>query len=530
MYTAFFGLAQEPFSIAPDPRFLFMSEAHREALAHLLYGLGGEGGFVLLTGEIGAGKTTVCRCFLEQVPPGCEVAYVVNPKLTVVELLQTVCEEFGIPVPERSPGTATVKDLLDPLNRHVLARHAEGGHCVLVIDEAQSLSAEVLEQLRLLTNLETAEKKLLQIVLIGQPELRQMLARPELEQLAQRVVARFHLGALDEAGTAQYVRHRLAVAGLQGPLPFEPAALRRLHRLAGGVPRRINLVAGRAMLGAYALGVQRIGPRVVDRAAREVFGEIPAVRRLPAWAWVPAAAGGVIVVGAALWSTRPAPGPGTAAAKPATAASTTAAMAASSATTAASPPTLATGPAAAAMPDEGEAWRALALRWGVTLADGVDACAAAAAQGLQCLRTRGGLDLIRRLGHPVIVELQDDAGRRGHALVTGFAEGAVVLQTADGPRTMAPGALARVWRGEFATLWRPPPGWRADAPLAAVEPWLRPRLAAAAAAGVDQPLREQVLAFQTDRGLTPDGRLGPLTLIALAQAAGDAGPRLEAWR
>ena len=525
MYTAFFGLAHEPFSIAPDPRFLFMSEAHREALAHLLYGLGGEGGFVLLTGEIGAGKTTVCRCFLEQVPAGCEVAYVVNPKLTVVELLQTVCEEFGIPVPERSPGTATVKDLLDPLNRHVLARHAEGRHCVLVIDEAQSLSAEVLEQLRLLTNLETAEKKLLQIVLIGQPELRQMLARPELEQLAQRVVARFHLGALDEAGTAQYVRHRLAVAGLQGALPFEPAALRRLHRLAGGVPRRINLLAGRAMLGAYALGLQRIGPRVVDRAAREVFGEAPPVRRLPAWAWVSVAAGGVIVVGAALWSTRPAPGPGTAAAPPATAASMTAPRAAAS-----SPPTLAAGPAAAALPDEAEAWRALALRWGVTLADGVDACAAAGVQGLQCLRTRGGLDLIRRLGHPVIVELQDDAGRRGHALVTGFTEGAVVLQTADGPRTVAPAALARVWRGEFATLWRPPPGWRTDAPLAAVEAWLRPRLAAARATGADLPLREQVLAFQTDRGLTPDGRLGPLTLIALAQAAGDAGPRLETWR
>ena len=302
MYTGFFGLAREPFSIAPDPRFLFMSEAHREALAHLLYGLGGEGGFVLLTGEIGAGKTTVCRCFLEQVPAGCDVAYVVNPKLTVVELLQTICEEFGVQGPERPPGATTVKDLLDPLNRHVLARHAEGRHCVLVIDEAQSLAPEVLEQLRLLTNLETAEKKLLQIVLIGQPELREMLARPELEQLAQRVVARFHLGALDEPGTVQYVQHRLAVAGLQGPIPFEPAALRRLHRLAGGVPRRINLLAGRAMLGAYAQGLQRIGLRVVERAAREVFGEAPMPRRVPPWAWWAggAMAAGVLVAGVLL--------------------------------------------------------------------------------------------------------------------------------------------------------------------------------------------------------------------------------------
>ena len=193
MYAAFFGLKREPFSIAPDPHFLFMSEAHREALAHLLYGLGGGGGFVLLTGEIGAGKTTVCRCFLDQVPAHNDVAYVFNPKLSVTELLQTVCEEFRIAVP---PGAATIKDYVDALNRFLLASHAAGRHSVLIIDEAQSLSAEVLEQLRLLTNLETAERKLLQIVLIGQPELRGMLARPDLEQLAQRVIARYAMQRL----------------------------------------------------------------------------------------------------------------------------------------------------------------------------------------------------------------------------------------------------------------------------------------------------------------------------------------------
>ena len=270
MYASFFGLKQSPFSIAPDPRYLYMSERHREALAHLLYGVQGGGGFVLLSGEIGAGKTTVCRCFLEQVPVGCQVAYIFNPQLTVIELLQTVCDEFGIVV---APGTGpvTVKTFVDALNAHLLAAHAQGRHCVLIIDEAQHLSAEVLEQLRLLTNLETSERKLLQIMLIGQPELRSLLAGPGLEQLAQRVIARYHLGPLSAAETAAYVAHRLAVAGLSGAMPFDPAALRRIHSLTGGVPRRINLLCDRALLGAFAEGQARVGQRIVDRAASEVF-------------------------------------------------------------------------------------------------------------------------------------------------------------------------------------------------------------------------------------------------------------------
>ena len=218
MYAKFFGLRHEPFSIAPDPRYLYMSERHREALAHLLYGLNGGGGFVLLSGEIGAGKTTVCRCFLEKIPKRCNVAYIFNPKLTVEELLKTICDEFRIPVHHDGPGVATIKDYLDPLNEFLLKTHAVGQNNVLIIDEAQNLSADVLEQLRLLTNLETSERKLLQIILIGQPELRDMLARPELEQLAQRVIARFHLEALSEEETGRYIRHRLMVAGMKKAL------------------------------------------------------------------------------------------------------------------------------------------------------------------------------------------------------------------------------------------------------------------------------------------------------------------------
>src|SRR4051812_49336524 len=272
MYMRFFGLKQEPFSLAPDPRYLYMSKRHREALAHLLYGVGGGGGFVLLTGEIGAGKTTVCRCFLEQIPRRCNVAYIFNPKLTVTELLKSVCDEFGIPFEHQGPGTPTVKDYIDPLNEFLLKTHAVGQNNVLIIDEAQNLSADVLEQLRLLTNLETNERKLLQIILIGQPELRTMLAKPELEQLAQRVIARFHLDALSAPETDRYIRHRMEVAGLERPLPFEARAIRQIHQRSAGVPRRINLLCDRALLGAFASSRATVDRSTVQQAAREVFG------------------------------------------------------------------------------------------------------------------------------------------------------------------------------------------------------------------------------------------------------------------
>jgi general secretion pathway protein A len=270
MYTQFFGLAQEPFSIAPNPQYLFMSERHREALAHLLFGLR-DGGFVLLTGGIGTGKTTVCRCFLGQVPPRCNVAYIFNPKLTVVELLRSVCDEFHVPYSQHLKGAVSAKDYIDPLNEFLLRTHAVGQNNVLIIDEAQNLTPSVLEQLRLLTNLETNERKLLQIILIGQPELRDMLARPELEQLAQRVTARFHLGPLTESETALYIGHRLAVAGMVSEMPFGRDAVRRVFNITRGVPRRINLLCGRAMLGAFATGKQKIDRKMVDKAAAEVF-------------------------------------------------------------------------------------------------------------------------------------------------------------------------------------------------------------------------------------------------------------------
>ena len=268
MYPRYFGLKEPSFAITPDPQYLYLSRQHREALAHLLYGAGQGGGFVLLTGEVGTGKTTVCRAFLEQVPDDVDVALVLNPAMTAVELMRAICHEFGVDVQEQEP---SVKILVDRLNTYLLDAHGRGRHPVLIIDEAQNLRPKVLEQIRLLTNLETTKQKLLQIFLIGQPELRKLLSSVDLRQLNQRVTARFHLQPLGPAETAAYVEHRIAIAGVDRPL-FTRAALRRVYRCSGGVPRLINLICDRALLGTAASRQLQVTPTIVKRAAREVRG------------------------------------------------------------------------------------------------------------------------------------------------------------------------------------------------------------------------------------------------------------------
>jgi general secretion pathway protein A len=269
VYPKYFGLKEPSFSIAPDPHYLFLSEQHKEALAHLLYGAGESGGFVLLTGEVGTGKTTVCRAFLEQLPEGVEVALILNPAVTANELLLNLCDEFRIEVPE---GERSVKNLVDRLNRYLLDAHAKGRRPVLIIDEAQNLRPKVLEQVRLLTNLETSKHKLLQIFLIGQPELRRMLERDALRQINQRITARFHLRPFTLQETGDYIRHRVAVAGVDRPL-FTAAAIREIYKSSGGVPRLVNILCDRALLGACVTRGSQVTPAIVKTAAREVHGE-----------------------------------------------------------------------------------------------------------------------------------------------------------------------------------------------------------------------------------------------------------------
>ena len=573
MYVQFFGLQQAPFSIAPDPRYLFMSERHREALAHLLYGVAGGGGFVLLSGEIGAGKTTICRCFLEQVPAGCQVAYIFNPRLTAHELLQSVCEEFAIAVPAPvAGGEASAKACIAALNAHLLAAHAQGRHSVLIIDEAQNLAPEVLEQLRLLTNLETHERKLLQIMLIGQPELRSMLAGPGLEQLAQRVIARYHLGPLSAGETAAYLAHRLAVAGRHGASPFDAAALRRIQQISGGLPRRINLLADRALLGAFAEGRAQVGRRIVDQAAREVFDAAPAgsVRAAWAtaaglvllaglfwaawWAW-PIAAPAALTVGSASSAgsagsaasapaivTRlplpPASGPdgaAAAAAAPAAAAPASSAAPADGGTdTAAALQTLAGWPHEAAT-----GWRELAGLWGVPapLPGAADPCRALRAQALRCLRNSSiTLAQLRQMDRPGLLALQLGDGPPRWVRLQALGADSAQLAHAGQTVSLPLADFSRLWRGDFATLWRPPPAYvdtlQAGASGPAVDALAQ---ALASALRLPPPAPGQVLAgalaarlasFQVAHSLRPDGMAGPTTFMQLNRSTGVTEPRL----
>ena len=299
MYTSFFGLNEKPFSITPDPRYLFMSARHGEALAHLVYGVTESGGFVQLTGEVGTGKTTLARTLLlNRMPDNADVAVVLNPQITAHEFLLTICEELSIDVPEQKD---SIKALTDALNHHLLSAHADGRRTILVVDEAQNLAPAVLEQVRLLTNLETSKRKLLQIILIGQPELRELLSRNDLRQLAQRITGRYHLEPLTRDETAQYIEHRLRVAGALGEI-IDNGAKKEVFRLSEGVPRLINVICDRALLGAYSQEVRIITRRLIKRAAAEVSGELtraPAVRR------VAIAAGLVVtaIIAASIWST-----------------------------------------------------------------------------------------------------------------------------------------------------------------------------------------------------------------------------------
>ncbi|CAA9433964.1 MAG: General secretion pathway protein A [uncultured Ramlibacter sp.] len=561
MYAPYFGLSQEPFSIAPDPRYLFMSERHREALAHLLYGVGGGGGFVLLTGEIGTGKTTVCRCFLDQTPANCNVAYIFNPKLTVTELLQSVCDEFRIEVPRTAAGAATVKSYLDPLNAFLLASHARGRNSVLIIDEAQNLSADVLEQLRLLTNLETSERKLLQIILIGQPELRTLLARPELEQLAQRVIARYHLDALSRVETTQYVRHRLEVAGLSRALPFDRGALDRVHKLTGGVPRRINLVCDRALLGAFGRSAPTVTRTTIDQAAREVFGPLPTK---PQRAWLRPAfvlglglvAGAGLVAAARLWTEQSAATDRPVAAAPSSAGAVAAAPAADPspapdtppATAATEPVTVATAAAAPAAtaeppatptlhPDEKQAWRELARAWGADAGAG-DPCATLARERLQCFTRGMPLSLIRQLDRPGIVTLDADSGRPSYAVLAAIGDKAATLSAGGTTQTVTLAALASRWNGEWSTLWRVPPGLDPRAierETPAVQQWVNTQLVADSPlpqqqASMGANLRTRIRGFQLAHGLPADGVLGPMTFMQFNRVAGVDEPRLTTVR
>jgi len=553
MYLSFFGLLEKPFAITPDPRYLYLSARHAEALAHLLYGINEAGGFVQLTGEVGTGKTTIIRSLLAQTPKNAEIALILNPRMTATEFLLTTCEELGIGVPDDA--TESRKDLVDILNHYLLRAHADGRRIVLVVDEAQNLAPEVLEQVRLLTNLETNTQKLLQIILIGQPELRELLARNELRQLAQRVTGRYHLHPLSAAETAAYARHRLRVSGATSDI-FSSMALAELYHLSAGVPRVINVVADRALLGAYTQDRHRVTSGLVRHAAAEVFGRRFAPRWLP---WLGAAAA-AMVLAATVWGMWPlanwrlfrqTPVATAATAKDAAqhrgaAQPQTAHAARPMAVASAPPPPVA--PSLQALLTQhndatgtDDAFSRLFGLWGAHyVAADTDPCTQAAQQGMECLVQRGSFGQLRMYNRPAILLLNDDAGTKHQVVLAGLDDEHARIDLAGQTHAVGIGELSRYWFGDFVMLWRP--GTQKVKPLSVgmrgdEVRWLRQSLqrlqgetAGQSVSDVfDTELSHLVMDFQRQHRLAVDGIAGIQTQIVLASAvAGPDSPLLSA--
>ncbi|MBI2384350.1 MAG: AAA family ATPase [Gammaproteobacteria bacterium] len=532
MYTTFFGLKEMPFSITPDPAYLYMSPRHQEALGHLLYGTGQHGGFVQLTGEVGTGKTTIIRTLLAQKLDNVDLAMILNPRQNELEFVASLCDELHV----RYERPATLKTLVDALNAHLLAAHGAGRRTVLIIDEAQNLQPEVLEQVRLLTNLETHKEKLLRIMLVGQPELADLLARPDLRQLAQRITARYHLTPLSAQETVEYVRHRLGVAGGPADL-FTPGALRQLHRHSRGIPRLVNILCDRALLGAYGQGTRQVTAALLHRAAREVAGELShkpvAAGLLGLGGWVDAAlaAGIAIVLGAWLWPRQTPP-----AAEPPLVAAAAVPEA---------PPEPAPAPTLEQLLQSTEALPTVLGRlvqlWGANPqpAPGERLCTALAREALECHRATGTWADLKLANRPAVLTVSAARGGRQYVLLRGLSRDRALLETAAGPLELGTDRLELVWTGEYLLLWRretPSSYIPPDSSGPAVQ-WLREKLAQAEGRGsaapvsdrFDADLRQSLMRFQGTHGLDPDGLAGVRTLIVLSDVAPAPGtPALTA--
>ena len=559
MYTEFFGLNEKPFSITPDPRYLYLSRRHADALAHLIYGISESGGFIQLTGEVGTGKTTLIRSVLEQLPEKAEIALILNPQLSAREFIENICEELRMPI----PAGGSLRALIASLNRQLLEAHAQGRRIVLIVDEAQTLGPELLEQVRLLTNLETSTQKLLQIILIGQPELRDLLGRPEMRQIAQRITGRYHLQPLSRAETAAYVRHRLRVAGCQTAI-FTANALRELYRRSKGIPRLINVVADRALLAAYTQDRIRVDGRLVRLAASEVFGR----RIVPfAWPWAVATAG-IAAIALGTWAllaeprdsgAEPAPQlpATTAAARPApppasgpAPARTTFGSTGARASAAQAPDASGADPAAADTPgnvrldelladpafatDTDSAFTALFELWDARYDRSRGSpCEQADEQRLRCLfRPEGSIGALRQLNRPAILTLVDDSGEMHQVVVTRLDYRAATVASGGRTATIDLSELTHYWFGDHLILWQPPeaaanvlvPGMQGPGVL-----WLKEALARIRGETpegrlsplYDPPLEAEVRRYQREKMLAVDGIVGEMTQLALTSDLGE---------
>jgi len=533
MYKEYFGLKENPFSIAPDPHYFYMSKGHREALAHLVYGINSDGGFILITGEVGTGKTTVCRCLLEQLPENAEIAFILNPKLTVEELLATICDEFGISYPE---GNKSNKVFVSAIYEYLLHIPEKGRRAILIIEEAQNLSMEVLEQIRLLTNLETSQRKLLQIILLGQPELRKMLAQSQLRQLSQRVTARYHLGPLSKDETFEYVNHRLSVAGLNRGQLFSKGAMKHLFRLTGGIPRLINLICDRALLGAYVQGKDHVDRKTLMTAAREVYGkEDPQWMIKPAhpalWAFFIILFFAALTVSYFNWRLQPFP----------SLKSRGISQKQFAATPIQEPPSadLEKPIGGTRTGTRNMAYRALLSQWGIPVnpRDRRTPCEQAIEKGLQCLNEKGGLSDLQRLNKPAVLTLVDGKGEEYFAAILSIQDHTATFAIGNETRKVDIRKIASWWLGEYTLFWKVPSNYKGKldqgsrGPLVA---WIDQQLSIVQGRPAkpkekllyNEPMKKEIRAFQITAGLVPDGIMGPRTIICLANATDAGGPTL----
>ncbi len=536
MYREYFGLKENPFSIAPDPHYFYMSEGHREALAHLLYGLKIDSGFIMLTGEIGAGKTLLCRCLFAEIPADTDTAFILNPKVTADELLANICDEFDIAYPE---GNKSNSVFVSAIYRFLMETHKRNRRALLILEEAQNLSPEVLEQIRLLTNMETSQRKLLQIIMVGQPELIDVVNKSELRQLAQRITARYHLGPLSEKEVGEYVEHRLRVAGLTRGRLFPDETLKLLYRLTGGIPRLINVICDRSLIGAFTQSRETVDKKTLKTAAKEVMGADPKKKQERLMYGGMAAALAVLVfvvlLGFYLYPLST-PNDGKRTEKTDNLFDNVAVSKHSAGSDAAA---AITSPAAddktVLLPS---AYEALFQAWNLPF-DASDLSTApdqAEKAGLNLIEGKGNMVDMRLINKPVILKMLNPKDNSFfYVTLVSLVDNEARIATGAKIQTLPIQDILLSWTGEYILLWRPPAEYKRKLRLGgggAIVEWIDRNLAQVQKRQVtgkkvyDSELSGFVKEFQTKVGLNADGVVGPMTIVYIKGMQGDESPAL----